>query len=154
MAPNSKSPPGSALEWVVPAALLLVIFCFPFSGIVDCYPLSGAPMFNEAPLTYCEYRAFDGKGVAIPLELLGLQRNDNGNPPGHGHGRKPPFSIDRLGFVPRPDQIEGAILKSVSEKQLKVHGFVTVEIKVIQDLDGNKIGEDPQRLRTQVVKIP
>lgn len=154
MAPNTQPKPGSTLEWIVPAVFLLVTLCFPLSGVVDCYPLSGAPMFNQAPRVYCEYRAFDGKGAELPLDLLGLQRNDNGNPPGHGHGRKPHYSIDRLGSVPSPDQIEAGVLKRLNENQINVHGMVKIEIKVIRDLDGNQIGEDPLRSRIQVVQVP
>ena len=151
---NWKSPPGSPWELIVPAALLLVTFGLPFTGVVDCYPFSGAPMFNETPRTYCEYTAFDGKGSELPLDLLGLQRNDNGNPPGHGHGRKPKFSIDRLGKVSTAGQIEAAVLQSLKLNQFEVHGFVTVKVRVIKDLDRNQIGEDPNLSWIQVVKLP
>ncbi len=150
-----KSPPGSLRELILPIAVIGLTFGLPLTGVVDCYPFTGAPMFNEEPLVYCEYSAKDGLGNEIPLELLRLQRIDNGNPPGHGHGRKPRKSIDRLGKIPSVDEVEEAVWGGLIENRMaqKVHGSVTIEVQVIGDVDGNRIGILPEKSRKQTVWI-
>jgi len=152
---HCKSRPGSLREFILPVTVIGLTFGLPLTGIVDCYPFTGAPMFNEEPKVYCEYKAHDGQGNEIPLELLRLQRNDNGNPPGHGHGRKPKKSIDRLGKIPSEEEIEMAVWGGLFDNRIaqKVHGSITVEIQVIGDLDGNRIGVIPEKSRTQTVWI-
>lgn len=150
-----KSRPGSVRELILPVAVIGLTLGLPLTGVVDCYPFTGAPMFNEEPQFYCEYKAHDGKGNEIPLEFLRLQRNDNGNPPGHGHGRKPKKSIDRLGKVPSVEEVEEAVWGGLIEHRManKVNGSITVEIQVIGDLDGNRIGVVAEKSRTQTVWI-
>lgn len=140
---------------IFPLVVIGLTLGLPLTGVVDCYPFTGAPMFNEEPKVYCEYTAYDGQGNKIPLEYLRLQRNDNGNPPGHGHGRKPKPSIDRLGKVPSRDEVEQAVWEGLIENRMvnKVHGSVTIEVQVIGDLDGNRIGIDPEKSRKQTVWV-
>src|SRR5580704_16284260 len=74
------------------------LFVFVFATVplirTELYPFSRAPMFEDAPLLYCDYAVTDPDGR--PLELLdfGLHRNYWGNPLGVGVGFEPPPSLD------------------------------------------------------------
>jgi len=137
MNPSPHPSHPSAWELSFPVGLLLLLLLVPLV-VVDLYPISSAPMFNEEPRLYCDYCVKDKTGQELPLEWFHLHRNDNGNPPGFGHGKIPRWSLDRLGRKPTPTEVTQAVQAGLREKGWT--GPVEVSWWVIGDLDGNKIG--------------
>jgi len=133
----SKTPIPHPRELLFPAVFLGVLLLVPV-GIVDFYPISSAPMFNEEPQVYCDYQVVDAAGQELPLEWFHLQRNDNGNPPGFGHGKVPRFSVDRLGKIATEEEILEAVRAGMKEHQIA--GPLVVEWLTIGDLDGTHVG--------------
>lgn len=133
----AKIPKPHPRELLFPLVFLAVLLLVPI-GIVDFYPISSAPMFNEEPQVYCDYLVCDAAGKELPLEWFHLQRNDNGNPPGFGHGIVPRWSVDRLGKIPSQEEILDAVRAGMKERQIA--GPLVVEWLAIGDLDGNRVG--------------
>lgn len=134
---SNRNHPPSAREYLIPTFFLLVLLLVP-TRVVDFYPISSAPMFNEEPQLYCDYKVVDSSGQELPLDWFHLHRNDNGNPPGFGHGIVPKWSVDRLGKKVTSEEILKAVQTGLLEKDLK--SPVLVEWSVIGDLDGTHIG--------------
>lgn len=132
-----KIPTPHPRELLFPAVFLAILLLVPI-GIVDFYPISSAPMFNEEPQVYCDYQVVDRTGQELPLEWFHLQRNDNGNPPGFGHGKIPSWSADRLGKIASQEQILEAVRAGMKERQIA--GPLIVEWLTIGDLNGNQVG--------------
>jgi hypothetical protein len=116
----------------------------------EVYPFTVAPMFRDAPLTYCNYRVYSPAGNLLadnstrrddPVDRpdpFRLRRYYDGNPVGLGVGIRPPSTLDTFGSVPS----EGAVRRHfqgclATRSDLP---YVIVEQEVIGPIDAWRVG--------------
>lgn len=134
--PAASHPPsawtmGLIVAFVVVNVLVPVVFG-------EVFPFTCAPMFREAPRSYCNYRMFAPDGTELtPAEGM-FERHYNGNPIGLGVGVTPPRSIDQFGAVH-----EEAAIREHGGQLLSQHAdwrFVEIEQEVIAALPDGSVG--------------
>lgn len=109
--------------------------------IVDLFPFSRAPMFEDAPVLYCNYLVRDPQGqLFTPAQLVdvGLQRNYWGNPLGSGVGFQPPPTVDRVGEVAPAEEVRARV-----ETYLSLHpalAYLDVVQQVLGPIDSRQVG--------------
>ncbi len=94
-------------------------------------------MFREEPKVYCQYKVFDDKGNQLPNDFFGLQMNYDGNPEGYGVGITPPETINKFGSVASDSAVKEMVTERLQQLPYK---SITVERRVIEDIDGNLVG--------------
>ncbi len=136
----------SRKELLAAAAFLLVnvlvpVFC------IELYPLSRAPMFEDAPRRYCDYTVYGPDGKALPAADFGVQRNYHANPPDAGYGYRPPPTINEMDAVPDTPQVVAWVRQHLEAfPRLK---YVEVVQQVVGPVDGDRVGVVESR-RTRV----
>jgi hypothetical protein len=123
--------------------------------IVDLYPFSRAPMFEDAPQCYCDYHLYGPEGRDLGEEGLlafGLHRNYWGNPIGAGVGFIPPPTVDTFGTVASQDKVTAHL-----EQKLRTRpelAYVEVVQEIIGDVDGHQVGTIEARTQRWRVANP
>ena len=141
----------SPLVLICCAAIVAANLIVPLT-LGDVYPFTVAPMFCDAPRTYCNYRVYGPDGELLAdnstrrIDPPGapdpfcLRRYYDGNPTGLGVGICPPRTID--GGVFGSLQGEQHVRKHF-EQCLREHPklpFVDVEQEIVGPLDERRVG--------------
>jgi len=137
----SRSPRGR-VELLLAGLFVLLNVGIPLL-IVDLFPFSRAPMFEDAPVLYCNYIVSDPQGSQLDpksdeLVDLGLQRNYWGNPLGSGVGFHPPPTIDRVGEVASAEEVRRQV-----ESYLRLHpelAYLDVVQEILGPISSRQVG--------------
>lgn len=136
---GSRSPRGR-VELLLAGLFVLLNLGIPLL-IVDLFPFSRAPMFEDAPVLYCNYLVHDPQGKPFTgdrLIDLGLQRNYWGNPLGSGVGFHPPPTIDRVGEVASAEDVRKCV-----ERYLRLHpelAYLDVVQEILGPISSHQVG--------------
>jgi len=106
----------------------------------DVYPFTSAPMFRDAPQTYCNYRVFGPDGQPLPSERFLCHRIYDGNPVGYGVGVKPPRVLEEFGVAHDEETVRRHICEQLATAENRGYAFVDVEQEVIGPVEGRRVG--------------